>query len=71
MPVSPHGGPGRLQFFLTEALVGACFSSWRPWYAPVSPHAIDFKLFLVSEPVFFLKRVLDHLSNLLKGGTFS
>ncbi len=70
MPVSPHGSPGRPQFFLTEALVGGGFSSWRPWYAPVSPHAIVFKLFLLSDPVVLLKRVLDHLSNLLNGGTF-
>ncbi len=38
--------------------------------APVSPHGIYYKMFLLSDPAVLLKRVLDHLSNLLNGGTF-
>ncbi len=35
---------------------------------PVSPHAIDFEMFLLSDPAVLLKRLLDHLSNLPNGG---
>ncbi len=68
MPVCPHGGAGWHQFLLTEAPVAASFSSRRPRYAPVSAHAVDYKMLLLSDPAVLLKRVLDHLSNLLNGG---